>query len=170
MGTSIPTLMLERCAQAIEKTIIPNLPNDFAARQAGLIAALLHALAPTLEEKGDELIKENKKMRDVLRKVMEALRGEKVLYSKPVATEIMLGINRALQNVETGSLGIREGNDCLKEALVETIKRLDALEDDLMKETISSLRQQIRSVVRQQLDHELARVSHLEIIKVFAGK
>lgn len=43
--------------------------------------------------------------------------------------------------------------------LVETIKGLDALTDDLPRETMSSLRQQIRSVIRLELDHILARLS-----------
>jgi hypothetical protein len=159
MGTQITTLMLERCAQTIEQVVIPNLPEGFALEQAMSIARVLHFLAPVVEEKCQELREENEAMREVLGRVLEVLRGEKALSGNAVSNELIRRLDHELKKVEVGPPDAGEENHNLKGALVETINGLDALKEGLPTETMSSLRQQIRSVIRQQLDHGTARAA-----------
>ena len=159
MGTSLTTLMLERCAQTIEQVIIPNLTGDFVLEQAVHIATVLHALAPTVEEKSQESREENEGMREVLARVLEALRGEKALSQNAVRNGLIEKLEEELKKVELGLPDATEENQNLKRTLRETINGLDALTEDFTKETMSSLRQQIRVVLRQQLDHSMARAA-----------
>jgi hypothetical protein len=159
MGTQITTLMLERCAQTIEQVVIPNLPEGFALEQAMSIARVLHFLAPFVEEKCQELREENEAMREVLGKVLEALRGEKALSQNAVRNRLIERLDQELKKVEVGPPDVSEENHNLKAALVETINGLDALTENLPTETMSSLRQEIRSVIRQQLDHGVAHAA-----------
>lgn len=161
MGTSITTLTLERCAQTIEQVIIPNLTSAFAFEQAVWIATLLHILAPTVEEKSQELTEENERMRGVLGRVLEVLQREEALSQNSVRNRLIERLDRELKKVDVGPTDISEENYNLKGALLESIKGLDALTDDLPTETMSSLRQQIRSALRQQLDHGVARVASM---------
>jgi len=159
MGSSLLTSMLERCAQAIEKVIVPNLTDDFACEQAALIAATLHLLAPEVEEKAKDLIEENEGMKEVLGRVLEVLRREKAFSSNAAEAGLIEAIALELQKAEITYPDISEENYRLKGTLVKTIKGLDALKDNFPIELMSSLRQQIRSVLRQQVDHALARVA-----------
>ena len=159
MGTSITTLMLERCAQTIEQVIIPNLTGAFAFEQAMFIAVVLRILAPAVEDKSQELREENEGMREVLGRVLEVLRGEKALSRNAIRNGLIERLEHELKKVEVGPPDVSEEHHNLKGALVETIKGLDALTKDLPTGTMSSLRQQIRSVLRQQLDHAVARVA-----------
>jgi hypothetical protein len=159
MTNSLLALYIERCAQALEKVVIPNLTDNFASTQARMIAILLHSFAPRVEEKGKQLMTENDGMQEVLGKVLEVLRGEKTLSSNAVNTGLIKRLELELQKGETKHPDLSEENDRLKGALVEIIKGLDALSEALPIEKISSLRQQIRVVLRQQLDHELVRVA-----------
>ena len=52
---------------------------------------------------------------------------------------------------------------------METINGLDALADELPLETVSPLRQQIRSLIRQQLNHKIARIEALAEARAAAG-
>jgi len=159
MVTSITTLTLERCAQTIEHVIVPGLTGDFALAQARSIARVLHMLAPAVEEKSQELREENEEMREVLGKVLDGLRGEKALSRNEVGNGLIARLDDELKRGKVGPPDVHQENHDLKEVLVETIKGLDALKDDLPMETMSSLRQQIRAVIRQQLDHAVARVA-----------
>jgi len=159
MGTPITTLMLERCAQTIEQVIVPKLTTGFAFEQAMYIAILLHILAPAVEERGQELREENERMREVLGRVVEVLQGEEALSRNSVRNGLIERLERELKKVDVGPPDVSEENYNLKGALVETIRGLDALINDLPRETMSSSRQQIRSVLRQQLDHGVARVA-----------
>jgi len=158
METPITTLMLERCAETIEKVIIPNLTGAFEFENAMWIAIILHILAPNVEEKSQELSEENERMREVLGSVLEALHGKKALFQNPVRNNLIDRLDSELKKVDMGPPDVSEENHNLKGALVHTINSLDALTDDLPKETMSSLRQQIHSVLRQQLDHGVAHV------------
>ena len=159
MGTSITTLMLERCAQTIQQVIIPNLTGAFAFEQAMSITLLLRILAPAVEEKSQTLREENEGMREVLGRVREVLRREKALSRNAIRNGLIERLNHELKKVKVGPPDASEENHNLKGALVETINGLDALTEALPTETMSSLRQQIRSVLRQQLDHGVARVA-----------
>lgn len=158
MGTPITNLMLERCAQTIEQVIIPDLTGAFQFENAMWMAIILHILAPMVEEKSQELSEENERMREVLGSVLEALHGQKALSQNPVRNDLIDRLDSELKKVDVGSPDVSEENYNLKGALVDIIKGLDALTDDLPKETMSSLRQQIHSVLRQQLDHGVAHV------------
>jgi len=156
MGTPITKIMLERSAQTIEQVIIPNLAGAFALEQAMSIATVLRFLAPVVEEESQELSEENEGMREVLEKVLEVLRGEKALSGNAIRNGLIERIDHELKKVEVGLPDVREENHNLKRTLLETINGLDALMEDLPVGTMSSLRQQIRSVLRQQLDHGMA--------------
>ena len=158
METPITTLMLERCAETIEKVIIPNLTGAFEFENAMWIAVILHILAPNVEENSRELSEENEGMREALGRVLEVLREEKALAQNPIRNDLIETLERELKKVEVGPPDVSKENHNLKGALVHTINGLDALTDDLPGETMSSLRQQVRSALRQQLDHSVAHV------------
>ncbi len=159
MGTPIITFMLERCARTISQVIIPDLTQASALEQAMHIANLLHLLAPSVEEKSQELKEENEKIRDVLGSVVEVLREEKALSRSTARNKLVEKLSHELKKVEVGSVDISEENHNLKRALAETIYGLDALKEELPMETMSSLKLQIRSALRQQLDREVTRVT-----------
>jgi len=159
METSITTLTLERCAQTIEQVVVPNVTGEFALSQARSIARVLHILAPAVEEKSQELREENEQMRKVLRRVLTALRGEKALSQNPVRNGLIEKLEEELRKAKVRTPDVHQEHYNLKGALVETIRGLDALAKDLPAGTMSSLRPQIRSVIRQQLDHAVARVA-----------
>ncbi len=158
METSITTLMVERCAETIEKVIIPNLTGAFEFENAMWIAIVLHILAPNIEEKSQELSDENKGMRQALGQVLEVLRGQKALSHNPVRNDLVDRLDSELKKVDVGPPDVSKENYNLKAALVHTINSLDALTDDIPKETMSYLKQQVRSALRQQLDHSVAHV------------
>ncbi|MEE8469764.1 MAG: hypothetical protein V3S51_00365 [Dehalococcoidia bacterium] len=161
METSLTTLLLKKCAQTVEEVLIPNLTAPFAAEQAANIVNVLRLLAPAVEEKSQELGEENERMKEVLGRVVEVLQGEKTLSRNTVRNRLLERFGHNLKKVGDEPPDVIKENHNLKEALVETIKGLDALTEDLSIETISSLRQQIRSVLRQQLDHGMARIAGL---------
>ena len=158
METPITTLMLERCAETIEKVIIPNLTGAFEFENAMWIAIILHILAPNVEENSRELSEENEGMREALGRVLEVLRGQKPLAQNPVRNDLTKTLERELKKVEVGPPDVSKENYNLKASLVHTINSLDALTDDLPGETMSSLRQQVHSALRQQLDHSVSHV------------
>ena len=169
MRTSVITLMLERCAQAVEQVIMPNLTDAFALEQAMYTALLLRFLAPSVEEKGQELSEENKGMREVMGKILETLRGEETLSGNAVRNGVIERLDRELKETKVEPPDISEDNSNLKGVLAEIINGLDALTEELPKETMSSLKQQIRSVLRQQLNHRLARIEALAAARAAAG-
>jgi len=157
MGTPLVALMLERAAQAIQEVILPNLTDAFALEEASHIAMMLLSVAPTIEEKCQELREENEGMREVLGKVLEALRGEKSLSRNEVTNGLMERLEHELEKADVEPPDVSQENHDLKGALVETIKGLDALTEDFPVEKMSSLRQQVRSVLRQQMNYAVAR-------------
>ena len=157
MSTPLITLMLQRAAQAIEQVIIPDLTGAFALEEAAHIASMLRSLAPNVEEKCQELREENEGMREVLGKVLEALHGEKALSRNAIRNGLIAKLDHELKKVEDGPPNVSQENHDLRGALVEAIRGLDVLREDLPMETMSSLRQQIRSVIRQQLNYVAAR-------------
>ena len=154
METPLTTLMLQRCAQTIEQVIIPDLKGAFEFEQAMYIAILLHILAPAVEMKSQELQEENEGMRQALGQVLQALR------ENAVGAGLAEQLDRGLQEAGEETAGITEQNHRLKGALVDAIKGLDALSGELPDEAMSPLRQEIRSALRQQLDHGVQRVIH----------
>jgi len=159
MEASMTTLTLERCAQTIEHVIVPSVTGEFALSQARSIARVLHILAPAVEEKSQELREENEGMRQVLRRVLAVLRREKALSQNPVRNGLIGKLEEELKKVKVGPPDVHQEHHNLKGALVETIRGLDALAKDFPAGKMSSLRQQIRFVIRQQLDHAVARVA-----------
>jgi hypothetical protein len=158
MRTSMPTLLIEKCAQTIELVIVPALSDASVAEQAWLTAALLRTLAPTIEEKGEEFREENQAMEEVIEEIRNTLRRES-LSSNPVAVGLMNVLDPASQRAGDQSTGSSEDNDRLKGVLVQAIRGLDTLRDDLPEETMSSLRKAIHAVLRQQVSNAVARVT-----------
>ena len=157
METPLTTLMLERCAQTLEKVIMPDLTDTFAIDQATHMSLLMHTLALTVEEKSQGLREENGQMMEALGEVLRMLREEKALSQNATSNALISRLDGELKKIDAGPPDANEDNYNLKASLVETIKGLDALGEDLPEETSSSLRQQIRSVLRQQLDHAAAQ-------------
>jgi len=149
--------MLQRAAQAIEQAIIPNLTEVFALEQASHIALILRVLAPYVEEKSQDLREENEAMRRVIKRVLRVLHRREALSQNAVRNGLIEILDRDLKKVGSEPPDVSQENHNLKRALVETIKSLDVLAGDLPIKTMSSLRQQIRSVLRQQLNHAAAR-------------
>jgi len=156
MANSITKVMLERSAATIEQVIIPNLTGAFALEQAVSMATVLRFLAPVVEIESQELYAENEGMREVLGKVLSVLRKEKALSGNAVRDGLVKRLDSELKKVRAEPQDVRVENHSLKRALMESINGLDALTEDLPAETMSSLRQQIRSVLRQQVDHGMA--------------
>ena len=111
-----------------------------------------------MEEKAKDLIEENEGMKGVLGRVLEALRGENDLSPNAFGAELIETIALEMQRAEINYPDVSKVNECLKQVLVKTINGLDVLQEEFPMELMSSLRQQIRSVLRQQVDHALARI------------
>jgi len=156
MANSITKIMLERSAETIEQVIIPNLTGAFALEQAMSIATVLRFLAPVVEVESQDVSEENEGMREVLGRVLEVLRGEEALSGNAIRNGLIERLDSEFKKGEVQPQDVREENHNLKRVLMETINGLDALTEDLSTDTMSSLRQQIRSVLRQQLDHGVA--------------
>ena len=169
MSTPLVNLMLERCAQAIEKAIIPKLTDAFALEQAMFTAVLLSYLATAVEPKYHELIEENEEIKKVMEKGLKVLRGEKALAGDATSDSLIDKIDRELKKVETESADFAEENHNLRLALMETIYGLDDLTEKLPAETITPLRQEIRSVLRHQLNHTLVRIEALAAARAESG-
>jgi hypothetical protein len=161
MRKSVTNLLLERCAQTVEETIMPNLAGAFAREQAGYTAQLLHILAPAVEDNTQELREENEVMRKVLRKVLKSLRAEYFSLQNEGTNRLIEKLDLDLKKAKVMPPDVSEENYNLKEILVEIINSLDDLSQDIPIKMMSSLRQQIRSSLRQQLDHGLTRVTSI---------
>ena len=155
--------ILEKCAEFLEQAILPGLNEPLLIQKTYLTSVALRILANTVEEKGRDLIDENNGMREVLGRVLEELRRKDTLSRCQAGNELVEKLDRTIK--EAGALGasLSEENARLKGALVDAIKGLDALSSALPPETMSTLRHQIRTAIRQQLDHGLA---HLEGVPV----
>lgn len=66
MTSSIVTRVLQRLAETVETSIVPELASDYAAQQARATAALLRVLAPLVELGQAALADDNARMRQVL--------------------------------------------------------------------------------------------------------
>ena len=159
MGQATIPLMLERTAQFLEQQVAPQLPTRWLMQKVMMSGSLLRLLAVSAEEKSQGLMEENEGMRQALGRVLEVLRGEEALSQNQVRNGLIERLERELKKVDVAAPGFSEENQKLKGALVETIKGLDALTGDLPQETMLSLKQQIRSVIRLELDHSLARIA-----------
>jgi len=157
METPLVTLMLQRAAQAIEEAIMPNITEPFALEEAKHIAFMMRSLAPNVEEKSQDLKEENESMRRVLGRVVTLLRRRNTSSLNTTRTGLIELVEYELTKVDAEPLNVSQENHNLKRALVETIKSLDALTGDVPIQTMPSLRRQIRSVLRQQLNNTAAR-------------
>lgn len=158
MASSLPTLMLEKCAQTIENVIIPALSDETVINQSQYTAAILHALAPALEEKSKTLSEENHALRDVLARIRQAL-SQQNPSSNPAWGELAEILARRFEH--DGDL-LAE-NHALKAALVDCIKVLDALAAEFSPEPLAALKDQIRAVLRLQLDHALSLLPRMPL-------
>jgi hypothetical protein len=155
--------ILEKCAEFLEQAILPGLNEPLLIQKTYLTFVALRILANTVEEKGRDLIDENNGMREVLGRVLEELQRKDTLSQRQARNELMEKLDRTLKGAGAPGTSLSEENARLKGALVDAIKGLDALSSALPQETMSTLRHQIRTAIRQQLDHGLA---HLEGVTV----
>jgi hypothetical protein len=153
MAISLPSMLIEKCAQTVDTVIIPALTDESAIMQARHAAALLHTMAPFIEQRSTELIQENRAMTEMLAKVRRTL-NRKPLPQNAVWTDLLeaLGCEPGRRDCSD----VLEDNYRLKGLLVRTIRDLEFLSADLSPRTIRSLEDDIRVVLRQQLDHSLA--------------
>ena len=156
MVDSTVTLIIQRCAKAIEQTAAPNLTSDISVRRAKNIARLLRMLAPFIEAKSMDLMEENRRMRQVLSDVLAVLRGQEGVSQNAANCGLIEKLIEKLKYFDVKQPGICEENYELKRVLVQTINCLGTLEDDLPEETLNSLKNQIRSILREQLDSGIA--------------
>ena len=156
MEPSTITSILQRCAQALEQTAIPNLTDPLALQRTMGIASLLNRLAPVVEIKGVELMEENQRMRQVLTSVLSVLYSEDILSRNAVNFELIERLIQKLKKVEAEFQSISEENYELKGILVHTINYMNTLEVNLPQEIAYSLRNQIRSLLREQLNSGIA--------------
>jgi hypothetical protein len=158
MGMSLPGSIIEKCAQVIEKNIIPALDDESVAVQAQYTAAMLHLLAPGIEERSKEMIEENDAMRKVLARAKRTI-GRK--GSKQGCTRLLETLNTELRKRRCSDVPVE--NQRLKKVLIYTIKGLDGLGDEVSQKTLSLLREHIRTVLRQQINHGMSCLPALEI-------
>jgi hypothetical protein len=163
MGRSVHALMIEKCAQTIEDAIIPALADESVVLLARYTASILNMLAPGVEEKSKELIEENLAMREVLGKARDTL-GQKSLFSKQVWTQLVESLDLDSQNGAHSD--VLEENHRLKASLAQTIKVVDTLTNEVPPETSAALSEQIRHVLRQQINHGLARLSGFQMKQI----
>ena len=145
---------IEKCAEAIEKVIAPKLSEPFIVEQALSIAKLLRTLAPNVHEDA-WLEQDNAQMREVLKGAVELVRKEPGALQQPMGKACTLIEEAELKNAD---MALSEENYGLRLALMETIKGLGAVPGDTAADMISPLRRQIHTVLREQVDYELARI------------
>ena len=155
-------LILERTGQFLEQQVAPQMSTRWLMQKAFMSGFVLRLLAVTMEEQSKDLGEENEAMKEALAGVLEVLQRESALSQNQTRDQLIESLDSELRKVNGAALDLSEQNLNLKEALVETIKGLDALTDELPAETLSPLRQQIRSAIRLQLNHSLARLAIVE--------
>lgn len=158
MTSSLPALMLEKCAQTIENVIIPALSDEVVIIQSRYTAAILHALAPALEEKSKTLSEENHALREVLARIQQA-RSLQNPSSNPAWGALAEILERRFEH---GGDVLGE-NHALKAALADCIRTLDALAAEFSPEPLAALKQQIHAVLRLQLDHALSLLPRMPL-------
>jgi hypothetical protein len=157
VADSLSALIIEKCAQTIENTIIPALQDEVAIVQARYTAVILHALAPGVEERSKGLMEQNRDMREVLTEARKTIgnKGGRFNYVGSRLAEA-LGLNE-------GQSDILEENHRLKALLVDVIESLDSQAGEADSETIASLRGRIRNVLRRQLNGALSGLPVMQV-------
>src|ERR1700712_3089949 len=146
MDYQMMSLMLERCAQALEETVGPHVTDPFATAQVNAISQLLKSLAPAVDINSLVLHQDNDSMRVVLSAVAEDLRS--------LAPDTILQIDEQLPNGRlAGAQEVAQANAYLKGLLVSAIEQLDTLESQLPAVDFQPVRRRIRKVLREQLDN-----------------
>ncbi len=151
-------LMLERFADFTDQSILPAMTDPVLLQKAFFMSTALRILANSVEEKAGDMVVENKAMAEVMGNVMAKLQREDTLSQNRVKNDLVNTIEGALKGIEAGEADPVRKNRDLMEALVDTIKGLDALRDLMPEQTMSSLKQQIRSLLRRQVDHGIAHL------------
>jgi predicted DNA-binding protein YlxM (UPF0122 family) len=159
MGQSIVPLLLKRTAEFLEQQVAPQLATHDLKQKTTMSGYLLRFLAVSVEEKCQELNQENEAIRQALESVREALSRETQLSHNQARNELIEKLDSKLKKDAVTAPDLSEENYDLTEVLTETIKGLDALFEDLPEETMASLKQPLRSAIRLQLNHTLARIA-----------
>jgi len=151
--------MLVKCAEYMEQVVLPSHTDMVKIQKTYLASVALRIMANTVEERSGDLLEENQTMRSVLTNVRGALNKRRTLAGNAARNETIAKLDRALKEAQGSAPNPGAENRILKQGLVDAIKGLDALSDVLPAETMASLKGQIRSALRQQLNHGMA---HLE--------
>lgn len=158
MANSLSALMIEKCAQAIENAIIPALQDEVAIIQARYTAALLHALAPGIEERSKELIEQNRDMREVLAEARKTIGNKGGCFN-----DVRARLAEALDGLNEGQSDLLEENHRLKALLVDVIESLDNEAGEANSNMIASLKQRIRKVLRNQINDAVSRLPVIQV-------
>ncbi len=146
-------LFMEKCADYVEQVLLPKVTDPLEFNKTYLMCVALRIMANSVEEKAIDLIKENAEMRALFKAVLEELKKYDPLPQSAIRNQLIQTLNDALKATRDGPTDPAGENLILKQALVDTIKGLDALTDVIPESAISSLRSRMRSVLKQQVDH-----------------
>lgn len=152
MNVSMFNSLLERCALTLEQHVAPELSDEFALAQVRSVTQLLRTLAPSLE-RGDEALQvESAAMSELLANAAAAL--------EPIVRGTALEQGFRLARL-TEPLAQPDEVGCharLKERVVHVINLLEQLPPATAAQ-LAPLRQQVRTLLRLQLDNELAHLT-----------
>jgi hypothetical protein len=152
--SSIPALMIEKCAQLIDNAIIPALEDESLVVQARFAAVILHTFAPLLEEKSKDLPEENRVMKEILVNSRDVV-GRHSGASNQAWLRLAEAVDREVDQSEITD--VLEENRRLKAVLTDTIKALEALKDQTPEDdSMAALWRLIHKAIRQQINHDCA--------------
>lgn len=146
-------LILQRIADFMEQSVLATQTDAMMFQKVYVTSITLRILANVVDEKAANLVQENAKMRKVLSEVIEKLRGEKAASREEAGNRLIKDLEAGLK---TDGQDPAEENAILKETLVEAINGSYALSASLPEKTNAFFRQEIRSALRQQVDHSWA--------------
>jgi hypothetical protein len=156
MNVQMLNLIIERCALTLEHNVAPHINDSFAAAQVRSVVQLLQSLAPTLELSNRVLKEENEAMHIVLEAVVpnlsSAAQGTTFEHDERFLT-IVSGVQ------PDKAFDVPQLNAHLKSCLVVAINLLHDLEVASPSSDLKGTRVQIRSMLRQQLNNELAHLT-----------
>lgn len=152
MGKTIVTCVLERLAETIEKTIVPDLTSEFASQQAVATASLLRVFAPIVELNHQKVTEENIDMQQTIDTVVHCLIDDTEGGEDSERDELLKRLNAKLREYDSETQSAGDENISLKEALSDIVENFDVLKKGVSEEMQASIKGQIDSVLRRQID------------------
>ena len=154
MSAAIVTRVIERLADTLEQTLVPDLNSEYTRQQALAAAGLLRVLAPIIEVRYEVIADENNAISSLLEKVSGHLASP---LSGPHATELAEKISQYLHHPSRDLADHFTDNVQLKKLLSSAIGEFDTLRSRLAAETFTELESDLHSLLRAQLS---AGISH----------